>query len=336
MPSQTHPDYDYPYECAAAISNLVNGRHPRALREEIIRSAFGAEQAVDACLGPVIDLYDALHGALDLTDERVPFLFASLPQIDGFLWDSFIVPPSGLRDPVDPLRGIFSLLNQVDAPAVCSAEAFTAYLVRLPLPLESRSRLLLASWQFEALDNFLRPFLADAEALLRERLPGLHAAYDATREALAASPPTTLAARLGFTLPPLADTTCPLALSFAASESVLYRNGRIRWGVNALALSTLKRREVLFAPDRLREVRKALADGTKHDILRMLRAQTLFGGQLAERTGLSSATISHHIAHLMSLHLIKAERDGTRVYYAPERDLLDAYLREIRAELLDA
>lgn len=337
MPYTLHPNYDYPFEAAMAITRLVGDKHPGKLREQLLANTFGAEKALDDCLGPVIALYDALIAQLDLSDERVPFLFAALPQTDYPLWALFLPPPAGLRDASGILHSFSRLLHQQEeATPFADAQALAVHIARTPLPLECKGKLLLALQQYEAFDTFLQPTLAKVEALLREKLPMSSAGLDATLKTLAAESPPACAASLGLPLTLREHTTYQLYPTFTASDGVFMQGDCIHWGINALPLHALAQRQNPFTQDRLHEVLRVLADKTKYDIIRMLRSETLYAAQLAERTGLSSATISHHISQLTSLWLVSAVKDGTRVYYELNRDLLDAYLQKIKASLLEA
>ena len=60
---------------------------------------------------------------------------------------------------------------------------------------------------------------------------------------------------------------------------------------------------------------KALADPTRREILRVLRDGRLSSGEIAERFPTAWATISRHLAVLRDAELVRAERNGSNVYY---------------------
>jgi DNA-binding transcriptional ArsR family regulator len=63
---------------------------------------------------------------------------------------------------------------------------------------------------------------------------------------------------------------------------------------------------------------KALADPTRREILRLLRAGEMTAGELAERIErrMSKPSVSHHFAVLKAADLIHARREGQQIYYA--------------------
>lgn len=66
----------------------------------------------------------------------------------------------------------------------------------------------------------------------------------------------------------------------------------------------------------MNEAFKALADPTRREILRLLRAGEMSAGELADRFGISKPSMSHHFAVLKSADLIAARRAGQQIYYS--------------------
>lgn len=60
---------------------------------------------------------------------------------------------------------------------------------------------------------------------------------------------------------------------------------------------------------------RALADQTRRDILKMLRAGPLTSGQIAARFESSWPTISRHLSVLAAANLVVAMRRGSEIYY---------------------
>lgn len=60
---------------------------------------------------------------------------------------------------------------------------------------------------------------------------------------------------------------------------------------------------------------KALSDKSKLEILLSLREESLYGLAIAERMGLTPATVSHHMGTLLAAGLVELEKRGGRVYY---------------------
>ena len=60
---------------------------------------------------------------------------------------------------------------------------------------------------------------------------------------------------------------------------------------------------------------RALADPSRREILRLLRAGPLSSGEIAEKFPTAWATISRHLGVLRDAELVIAERDGNSIRY---------------------
>ncbi|WP_232547178.1 metalloregulator ArsR/SmtB family transcription factor [Propioniciclava soli] len=69
---------------------------------------------------------------------------------------------------------------------------------------------------------------------------------------------------------------------------------------------------------------KTIADATRLRILGLLAEEPRSGRQLAEALGLGAPTISHHMARLVEVGIVRVTPDGTRRLYALNAGLLDA------------
>ena len=81
---------------------------------------------------------------------------------------------------------------------------------------------------------------------------------------------------------------------------------------------------------------KALSDKSKLSILALIRDKRAYGQALAKETGLSTATISHHIGALLSCGFIRMERVENRIYYQMDKESLGRFLRQLSAYLLES
>lgn len=80
---------------------------------------------------------------------------------------------------------------------------------------------------------------------------------------------------------------------------------------------------------------KALSDKSKLAILAMIRDKRAYGQELARETGLSTATISHHIGTLINCGFICMERVENRIYYQMDKERLQAFLDKLSRYLLE-
>lgn len=64
------------------------------------------------------------------------------------------------------------------------------------------------------------------------------------------------------------------------------------------------------------ELCKTLANDKRQMILGALRDGELSVSELVERTGISQANLSQHLARMRSHHVVRTRRDGAFVYYS--------------------
>lgn len=60
---------------------------------------------------------------------------------------------------------------------------------------------------------------------------------------------------------------------------------------------------------------KALSDGTRRDILDLLKRGPMTAGEIGEHFPVSGATMSHHLSILKDAELILDDRQGKYIYY---------------------
>jgi ArsR family transcriptional regulator, arsenate/arsenite/antimonite-responsive transcriptional repressor len=68
---------------------------------------------------------------------------------------------------------------------------------------------------------------------------------------------------------------------------------------------------------------KALNDGTRREILEILRIADANAGEIADRFNISKPSISHHLDILKQAKLIKSKKRGQFVLYSIELAALD-------------
>ena len=82
------------------------------------------------------------------------------------------------------------------------------------------------------------------------------------------------------------------------------------------------------------QVLVALADPTRRALFERVRQRPYTVGELAEIAGIRQPTVSQHLAVLRDARLVNDRRDGTRRYYAADREGL-ADLRRYVESLWD-
>lgn len=76
---------------------------------------------------------------------------------------------------------------------------------------------------------------------------------------------------------------------------------------------------------------RALADPTRREILRALRAGDLSAGDIAARFEMTAPSISHHLNVLKDAGLVSAERAGRHIIYS----LNSTTLQDLMTELME-
>ncbi len=73
----------------------------------------------------------------------------------------------------------------------------------------------------------------------------------------------------------------------------------------------------------------ALADPTRRQILKLLRAGDLNAGEIADNFNMTKPSISHHLNILKNAELVRAERSGQNIVYSINtsvvEDLMDLF-----------
>jgi ArsR family transcriptional regulator len=73
---------------------------------------------------------------------------------------------------------------------------------------------------------------------------------------------------------------------------------------------------------------KALADPTRLRILHLLSMEECSVSRIAEQLGLTPSAISHQLAFLRTLRLVKHRREGHTIYYSCDDDHVLTLLRQ--------
>ena len=79
---------------------------------------------------------------------------------------------------------------------------------------------------------------------------------------------------------------------------------------------------------------KAISDKRRLDIIKLIKNGSLCGQDLAERIGLSPATISHHMSSLVSAGFINVDKQNPRVSYSINQEFIKSFLQNLSNTLL--
>ena len=79
---------------------------------------------------------------------------------------------------------------------------------------------------------------------------------------------------------------------------------------------------------------KALSDSTKLGILKLLKDSPMYGSQLAEKLNCTAANISHHTSALLTLGIVRMEKENNRVYFHLNRETISQCLDDAKGLFL--
>jgi len=97
---------------------------------------------------------------------------------------------------------------------------------------------------------------------------------------------------------------------------------------DSLLDSSFERASRARAGRQMTKVFKALSDGTRQEILRLLERHQCTVGEIVGNFSLSQPTISRHLSVLKEANLVSDQRQGQNVIYRLNEDALAGSMRE--------
>lgn len=76
---------------------------------------------------------------------------------------------------------------------------------------------------------------------------------------------------------------------------------------------------------------KALSDGTRREILELLKKGVVSAGDISAHFHMTPATISHHLSVLKDAGLVSDEKRGKFIYYELNMSVIDEIIRWMAA-----
>lgn len=81
----------------------------------------------------------------------------------------------------------------------------------------------------------------------------------------------------------------------------------------------------------IQETWKAMGDGTRREILRLLRQKARTAGEIAAHFPASGATISHHLSVLKEAGLVSDRKEGKYIYYELNLSVVEELMEWVSA-----
>lgn len=358
------PAFDPEMECLSLLAAFVNDGNepclpcpPAKLRAHYARIFSLSSGQADACFGPLEAVYDAVVA-------RLPFPREALAR-------DFVLLPGTRVSPAQMVLHIERMLRRVPAGAAVSRRDLLAQLIlaffdavpddqlscvaqgdlgaalmRCDLSDAVKWSIYEFSLQYdERRDGVMnrlaqvKPLFCEHSALLNPLLSRFSKQLDAAfRQAGGAR---AYLESLGLKLDADAITAQPTAFTptsiglvsdaFFAQELGFSESLLLCVGVLFCAMGEAEASrdpvETLCAP------LKALSDRRRLQILFMLAKGPLYAQEIVRSTGLTGATVSHHMSELLNEELVDIQKEGVRFRYTLRRDRVQALLAALQREL---
>ena len=343
------------YEAFSVLHGILNQRTPRELLAKYNDTPQHDE--AEALLQRLMPVYDRVQAAYDLTQPGLADLFERkesykanytlagamivpyLPDIGGTMAARFRM----LSGDAQNRQAASVLLDALDGYTHETGDVsgdfaqFLLHLDELALPAEAKYNMVKRYHGYAQNLALLGTALDDVSAIIRPLLKPLQKSFAVEMaqlkaaccgDALTVSPVTGQQLRF----PPGQNIdVIPVMLStqieFYGLPDPASSCGHLMWGLPMPRLAEL--REAVRTQSQP-EAMRLIVEKTKFEILRAICEKPLYGGEIAARLGITSATVSHHIADLTSCGLISVAPEGARVYYSANKEKLAALIEAFK------
>lgn len=352
-------ELDYKQECFTLLSRLIA---PSKAEGSVFNSFDDFRKKLSGQThmgGEIEDIFTRLEDAakdilsgLDISGERLRFYFTPFHE-DISLAALYINAeplfslPDGKRQAMLCREILSSLLSELfDAEGLPENEnQLLSYLEDLPVSAEAKWSSLLFFRNYGEYAVELRPVFAQAEALLREKLPFFSPYISRELDKIKAGVSKNGAGWLEerYHINPNSESfTVGISLmqydgiEVRASNALLdgcERNISFRVGILVNPIMARLENKSLGDENLLRAL-KTLNDKNRLQILRLLKRSPLCGQEIAEQLGISPATVSHHMNELASRNFVTLDRAGAKINYRLSAAGIQAFLDELQKSLL--
>ena len=78
-----------------------------------------------------------------------------------------------------------------------------------------------------------------------------------------------------------------------------------------------------------------MSDKSKLEILELTKNEAYYGAQLADKLGLTTATISHHTSALFDQNLLNIEKVDSKIFFKQNKEAIETLVRYLESTLLN-
>lgn len=341
-------DVNVVFECAQVLYHEISGRSCRSLRDAMLKKSNVEPQVIESCFNPIMDMSEELFRNLSADRSVTEYLFGGHTELDRcfafyILHDIFRTPSPDFESDIEKIKlisraeffvNLYSLLSDEFPDTEYTGEVrsyadLINFIGVLPLSPELKWQLCSFYNNFDAMRNALAAILYEAGKLYMEKYEKVKhyvgwftSNYEQSVGSDAVgyitenynlklnSTPDIL-----YVVPSVSMCSDSLYLMNYTSdkESDFYYVGVLNDPLRGFGDSGANE-------ELLCRALKVMGDPRKFETLKLLAQKPRYGQQLARELQISTATVSHHMAQLVELELVKIERDANRVYYTVNKD----------------
>lgn len=301
---------------------------------------------LDAMLQPLADLEAYVISNLQVSEDKLRTFFASrggkssalARPLFKILHEHPHYSSLPEHEKIEALKAPLSYVLGIEPEALRELDSFDTLVRFLLASTASEDVKWICTALFYSIDSYLEELdiiLRKATALFLEHMSvcatTCRAAVDAAKQMIG-DDPTALFVNLNIQQPPEEVTVIPSLMAFHGIQWD-FTDDTLYFGVFYAQLGDLIVKYSDQSTALLRRL-KSIGDKSRLEILHALKGGTYNGQDIAEKLSLAPATISHHMNLLSNEGFLRANRRGTSLYYEPDTENLQRFLRELEHYLL--
>ncbi len=330
---------DFRYEALCLLERIATHRGEASSMHSTIDAycsyylgEYSLTDAESAQIEAVRDAGRRVEEKLTISQEDLSRYFIPLPETDLSLAGVLFLMHSMFNaegpDDASLINAILTLVDADDGKGEsqpATFQDFTTAVSALSIPAETKWACIEIFLNYTSLHDSAMEFISSAASLFEGAATQLQAPAAACAAQLATWDASdsldAMFREKGLTLDAADLEIIPCAMRFSAISlfsTDCIPNGQehivIRYGM-LFDLLDAKAETQRSESDELLRFAKALADKTRMQILFALKEAPLYAQDVVSLTGLSAATVSHHMSELASAGFVALEKQGTRILY---------------------
>jgi DNA-binding transcriptional ArsR family regulator len=343
-------DVNVIFESAQVLYHEVSGNSCRFLRDAMLKKSNVEPQVIESCFNPIMDLSEDIFRHIPADRSVTEYLFGGHSELDRcfafyILHDIFRTPSPDFETDIERIRSIsraeffvnlYSLLSDEFPDTEYKGEVrnygeLINFIGALPLSSELKWQLCSFYNNFDAMRSALAAILYEAGKLYIERFDKVKhyvgwfvSNYE---QSVGSDAVAYITENYGLNLKSSPDILYIVPSIAMCSDSLYLMNYTSDKESDFYCIGVLNDPLRGFGDPKANDellcrALKVMGDPRKFETLKLLAQKPRYGRQLAHELQISTATVSHHMAQLLELDLVKIDRDANRVYYTLNREKL--------------